>query len=71
LRKESGFEVTDRILIYLNGSDQVKKAVEAFEDHLLQETLADKWFWEEKSNIQIQNVICGDDESCKLGLEKV
>ncbi len=69
LRKESGLEVTDRIRIYLAGADKVKDAVEAYEDHLLQETLGDKWFWEEKSDAQ--TISCGEDESCKLALEKV
>ena len=68
LRKESGLEVTDRIRIYLSGSDKVKEAVEAYEDHLLQETLGDKWFWEDKD--LSQNVTCGDDEECRLALEK-
>ncbi len=69
LRKESGLEVTDRIRIYLSGADRVKDAVEAFEDHLLQETLGDKWYWEEKTDAQ--DISCGDEESCKLALEKV
>jgi len=69
LRKESGLEVTDRIRLYLGGSDKVKESVEAFEDHLLQETLAEKWFWEEKEISQ--DVACGDDEPCRLALEKV
>ena len=68
LRKESGLEVTDRIRIYLSGSDKVKEAVEAYEDHLLQETLGDKWFWENKD--VSRNVTCGDDEECRLALEK-
>ena len=69
LRKESGLEVTDRIRIYLSGADKVKDAVESYEDHLLQETLGDKWFWEEKSDAHA--ISCGEDESCTLALEKV
>jgi len=68
LRKESGLEVTDRIRIFLSGSDKLKQSVEAFEDHMLQETLGDKWFWEEKPDAL--NLVCGDDEVCKLALEK-
>ena len=69
LRKESGLEVTDRIRIYLAGSEKVKEAVEAFEDHMLQETLGDKWFWEDRADAQ--SVSCGEDENCRLALEKV
>ena len=43
LRKEAGFEVTDRIIIQLEGlDDKMKKAVKAENDYIANETLADK-----------------------------
>ena len=40
LRKDQGLAVTDRIVLTLDGSEAVRKAVERFKDHLLNETLA-------------------------------
>ncbi|MDR2701662.1 MAG: DUF5915 domain-containing protein, partial [Spirochaetaceae bacterium] len=39
-RKESGLEVTDRIILYIHGSPRLKDAWEAFSDHVASETLA-------------------------------
>jgi len=41
LRKESGFEVTDRIKVHLQPSDGLEKAVLANEDYIKSETLTD------------------------------
>lgn len=42
LRKESGFEVSDRIELTVQGTDDVKRAVEAFKDYISGETLSEK-----------------------------
>ncbi len=67
LRKESNLDVTDRINLYIDGSESVKAAVEAFEDHLKQETLTAQWSWERKDN-SIE-AACGD-EKCFIALNK-
>ncbi len=41
LRKESGFEVTDKIKVHLQPSDSLEKAVLANEDYIKSETLTD------------------------------
>jgi isoleucyl-tRNA synthetase len=41
IRKDSGFEVTDRITIAYNSSDEIRKAVETKMDYILGETLAE------------------------------
>jgi len=41
LRKKSGFEITDNIRIHISGGDLVLKAVRAFREHLMSETLAE------------------------------
>jgi isoleucyl-tRNA synthetase len=41
LRKKSGFEVTDNIRIHISGGGLVPRAVEAFREHIITETLAD------------------------------
>jgi isoleucyl-tRNA synthetase len=68
LRKESGLEVTDRIKLFIHGSDTVKAAVESFEDNLLQEILGDSWTWQNRDNALEGS--CGDDEPCLIALEK-
>ncbi len=41
IRKDSGFEVTDRISIYYTGPEEVVNAVDAMADYIKNETLAD------------------------------
>ncbi|MBI9100365.1 MAG: isoleucine--tRNA ligase, partial [Spirochaetaceae bacterium] len=67
LRKESKLDVTDRINLFIDGSDVVKIAVEAFEDHLKQETLTAQWSWEKKDSAI--EAACGD-EKCLIALTK-
>jgi isoleucyl-tRNA synthetase len=68
LRKDSGFEVTDRIRLYLHGPDEIKTAVESFEDYLVSETLAVSWDWSSREgSVPIE---CGDG-TCSVHLEKV
>ena len=45
LRKERDLEVTDRITLAMYGPDEVRVAIEAFEEYLLTETLSDSWEW--------------------------
>ena len=38
-RKDSGFNVSDRIRLNVNASDNLKQAIETHEDYILKETL--------------------------------
>jgi len=67
MRKESGFEVTDRIVSYLFGSSVVKDAVTVYQDHLIDETLSVEWIWEKKEDSFEAD--CGD-EKCFISLRK-
>ena len=67
MRKDRGLEVTDRIYLYIEGPDSIKQAVESFEDHLLQETLAEEYSW--KSDGNAEEIECGD-QTCMVGLKK-
>ncbi len=42
MRKEAGFEVTDRIEIFYRSDKQLKEAIQTFQKHLKEETLAKK-----------------------------
>ena len=41
MRKDAGFEVTDRIKIFFNGSEKLVDAVNSFENYVSTETLAE------------------------------
>ena len=45
LRKESGLEVTDRIILKISGSQALKSAYTMFSDYIASETLAVKMLW--------------------------
>ena len=40
MRKNNGYEVLDNINIYYDGNDEIKEAIEVFEDYIKEETLA-------------------------------
>ncbi len=67
LRKDSGLEVTDRIELFLHGTDSVKDSVESFRDHILSETLAKLLVWERRDTAT--EIECGD-ERCFIALKK-
>ena len=67
LRKEADLEVTDRIDLYLQGEQDVREAVTAFEQYLKTETLAMSVTWEERDGSS--EVDCGD-ETCSVFLKK-
>ena len=50
LRKESGFEVTDRIELSVGGSEVLKSAFEMFKDFISGETLASSAVWNDKTS---------------------
>jgi len=67
LRKDKGLEVTDRIKLFIHGSDGLKLAVENFEEHLVSEILAVSWEWNMKDDSE--EVLCGE-EKCFISLVK-
>ena len=67
LRKERSFEVTDRILLSLDGSARLKSAWEAFADYVALETLSSKTVWAECENM---TEIEAGDEKWRVKIEK-
>ena len=61
LRKESGFEVTDRINIVASGSATLKKAFDAFSEYIMSETLATKLEWTEKTGNDFTEIEAGEE----------
>jgi isoleucyl-tRNA synthetase len=67
LRKEAGFEVSDRIELCMSGAEEMKEAVEEFRDYLMNETLAVRLKWEKRNDsVELE---CGD-EACFVAIDK-
>ena len=70
LRKEAGFEVTDRIIIQLQGLNEIlKKAVTDEKEYIANETLADKISIENIS-AQYNQEVTIEEENIRIGLIK-
>jgi len=68
-RKESGFQVTDRIKITMQVSDRIRKAVAGFKDYIQKETLADDIILQEKeSDFKLWDI---NGEKTYIRLQKV
>jgi len=67
LRKEMDLEVTDRIELFLFGSQGIREAVEANEESLKYDTLAVSWQW--KKHDRAAAIDCGQ-EKCLVYLKK-
>ncbi|QTQ14126.1 isoleucine--tRNA ligase [Treponema parvum] len=67
LRKESGLEVTDRIILCVSGSEDLKAAYEMFGGFIAGETLAVKTLWKDSLDwVEIE----ADDKIWRVSLEK-
>jgi len=68
IRKDSGFEVTDKIKVHLQKNESLEKAVKANEDYIKSETLTETLFFEENVNHGIE--IEFDDIKTKITITK-
>lgn len=70
LRKDSGFEVTDRIKIFYIGSSLLDQAIHGQKEYIMTETLAVEIT---SANGSLQNLIdlLINDENCKIALQKI
>jgi isoleucyl-tRNA synthetase len=60
LRKESGFEVTDRISLVLGGDEDLRSAFEAFRNFVAGEILADSIEWTSVSTDLATSIEAGE-----------
>jgi len=67
LRKEIGLDVSDRIRLQVSGDADLEKAVAAFRDHIMAETLAVECVWGKGDDGH--EVECGDG-TCTVSLRK-
>lgn len=68
MRKNNGYEVLDNINIYYNGSDEIKSAIEEYEDFIKSETLALSIENTEDSNLEEQDL---NGQMTGIRLEKI
>ena len=68
LRKESGFEVTDRIKLFVSGDADLKDAFAKFKDFVTGETLAVVEEWKEK--LDKSSSVEADDKTWSISIEK-
>jgi len=68
LRKDSGLEVTDKILLYIGATDKVNQAVSSNRDYLMQETLCEQL--ELVEGLEKGIAVSFDDIETQLYLEK-
>lgn len=66
MRKDSGFEVTDRINIYYQADDELEASLEKFKEEIKKETLADKFERKDLASEQLEL----NDKKVKIELER-
>jgi isoleucyl-tRNA synthetase len=71
MRKDSGFEVTDKIKIEFNGSDKLIDAVNSFKEYVSNETLAEELTQNESINGQFGQQWNIGEYSCSIRIIKV
>ncbi|MCK6600250.1 MAG: isoleucine--tRNA ligase [Bacteroidetes bacterium] len=70
LRKESGFEVTDRIRIYVEATPRLGAALTSMQEYIMRETLTVDIAQSGASAPALKELQI-NDESCKLALQKI
>jgi len=71
LRKDKGLEVTDRIQLTVEKSDNTFTAFEQYKDYICSETLAQVAFTENLSEEEVETVELVDGIQAKLKIEKI
>lgn len=71
MRKEAGFDVTDKINISFTGSSELVKAINNFSDYISNETLAEKLISEQISDGGFRQDWKIGDYECSIRIEKI
>jgi isoleucyl-tRNA synthetase len=70
LRKQSGFDVTDKIRVYMSGGEHTMKALDLHADHIRSETLAESFSPDLPAGAEALEVKIGD-EAARVVLERI
>jgi len=68
MRKSNGYDMLDKINIFFDGNDEIRKAVNEYREYIMAETLAEAIGYEKLEGMEVQN-LNGHDTGFKL--EKV
>lgn len=68
LRKETGFEVADKIRLYVSGNERLESIMKKFEDHLKKETLTEELHYGEEHAYEEFNI---NGEALQIAVEVV
>lgn len=73
IRKLSGFEITDKVNVRINGDDAVKKAIDVFGEYMASQVLADKLYFESvlTANVENTQAIDIDGLNVLLSVQKI
>jgi isoleucyl-tRNA synthetase len=71
MRKDAGFDVTDRIKIFFNGSEKLVDAIISFQKYVSNETLAESLSKDERSNGNNKQELKIGEFDCTIQIEKV
>ena len=71
MRKDAGFDVTDKIIIKFAGSEKFVKAINNFNQYISTETLAEKLSFEKISNIGFTQEFKIGEFDCSINIVKV
>lgn len=69
MRKDKGFEVLDKIILYVNGNDKIENVVKKYEDTIKHDTLATEVKYNELRDTYTDTNING--ENVKIDVEKI
>lgn len=71
MRKDAGFDVTDKIFINFTGSEKLVKAINNFNQYISTETLAEKLSHKKKTEKGFSQEWKIDEFECSINIEKV
>jgi len=69
MRKDNGFEVLDKINLYVSGNESLEKVIEKYAEQIQKDTLAEKIVYGENRNNHTETSING--ETLKIDVEVV
>ena len=71
MRKEAGFEVTDKIKVLYTGTDKLTDAIKVFTEYISAETLAEKLEYTDRLNGGVVRDWKIGEHNCKIQIEKI
>jgi len=71
MRKEAGFEVTDKIKVFYTGTNKLTDAIKVFTNYISAETLAEKLEYTDRLNGGVVRDWKIGEHNCKIQIEKI